>query len=129
MFASEALGKGIIIIPEDGIVRAPFDAKVVSLFPTNHAICLESETGVELMIHIGIDTVKLNGQYFTAFVAQEDVVKAGDKLVEFNIDGIKNSGYSEQTMVIITNSADFAEFNADTEKETDGTEAVIHLSK
>lgn len=128
-FASEALGKGIVVIPEKGIVTAPFDAKVVALFPTNHAICLEGKNGVEMMIHIGIDTVKLDGKCFEALISQDDEVRAGDRLVEFDIEGIKNAGYSEQTMVIITNTDDFASVTADTGKNTDGTDPIIHLSR
>lgn len=128
-FASEALGKGMVIIPEDGIVRAPFDAKVGALFPTNHAICLVGSNGVELMIHIGIDTVKLDGKGFEAFVHQDDMVKAGDMLIKFDIDTIKDAGYSEQTMVIVTNSDEFAEINATTGQNTDGTDMVLHLSR
>lgn len=128
-FASEALGKGIVVIPEEGLVTAPFDAKVAALFPTNHAICLEGKNGVEMMIHIGIDTVKLDGKCFKALVSQDDEVKAGDRLVEFDIEGIKNAGYSEQTMVIITNTDDFASVTADTGKNTDGTDSIIHLSR
>lgn len=128
-FASEALGKGVVVLPTEGMVVAPFDAKVEALFPTNHAICLVGDNGVEMIIHVGIDTVKLNGECFKAFVKQGDMVKAGDKLVEFDIDGIKRAGYSEQTMIIITNSNDFTSIHADTNKQTDGTECIIHLSK
>lgn len=126
-FASEALGKGVVVIPEEGLVTAPFHAKVAALFPTNHAICLEGENGVEMMIHIGIDTVKLEGKCFRALVSQGDEVKAGSRLIEFDIEGIKKAGYSEQTMIIITNSDDFDSVTADTDKNTDGTDPVIHL--
>lgn len=126
-FSSEALGKGFVILPSEGSVSAPFDATVEALFPTNHAICLAGRNGVEMMIHVGIDTVKLDGMCFKALVSQGDTVKAGDKLIEFDIDGIRKAGYNEQTMVIITNSDDFASVEADTERDTDGSEAVVHL--
>lgn len=128
-FASEALGKGAVIIPEEGVVRAPFDATVAALFPTNHAICLEGTNGVELMIHIGIDTVKLDGKGFKSFVSQDDVVKAGDKLIEFDVNTIREAGYSEQTMVIVTNTDDFSDVTVDAGKKTDGTDKPIHISK
>lgn len=126
-FASEALGKGVVIIPEEGVVRAPFDAEVAALFPTNHAVCLKGANGVEMIVHVGIDTVQLNGECFEAMVSQEDIVKKGDVLVKFDIDGIKKAGFSEQTMVIITNTTDFASVSADTDKATDGTEPIIHI--
>lgn len=128
-FASEALGKGAVIIPEEGIVRAPFDATVAALFPTNHAICLEGTNGVEMMIHIGIDTVKMDGKGFQSFVSQDDVVKAGDKLIAFDMNAIREAGYSEQTMVIITNTDDFSDVSVDAGKKTDGTDKPIHISK
>lgn len=128
-FASGALGKGMVVIPSEGIVTAPFDAKIEALFPTNHAICLVGENGVELMVHIGIDTVKLEGQYFKSYVSQGDMVRAGEKLIEFNIEGIKKSGYSEQIMIIITNSDDFKIVDANVNVDTDGTNEVIHLLK
>lgn len=128
-FASETLGKGFVVIPEEGVVRAPFDAKVTALFPTNHAVCLEGSNGVEMMIHIGIDTVQLEGKCFKAFVSQDNIVKAGDKLIEFDIEEIKQAGYSEQTMVIITNSDDFTSFEVEVDKNTDGTDHILHIVK
>lgn len=92
-FASGALGQGVVIEPEEGVVRAPFDAKVAALFPTKHAIGLVSDSGAEVMIHIGIDTVQLEGRYFEAFTAQESHVKAGDVLIKFDLDAIKAAGY------------------------------------
>ena len=103
-FASGALGQGVVIEPEEGVVRAPFDAKVAALFLTKHAIGLVSDSGAEVMIHIGIDTVQLEGRYFEAFTAQESHVKAGDVLIKFDLDAIKAAGYKTQTLVIVTNS-------------------------
>lgn len=129
VFASGALGQGAVIVPSEGRVVAPFDAKVGALFPTKHAICLVGDNGLELMIHIGIDTVKLDGKCFEAFVKQDDHVKAGDVLVEFDIEGIKEAGYSEQTMLIMTNSDKFGEVSVDSGINTDGTKPIIHLTK
>lgn len=128
-FASEGLGKGFVVLPEEGVVKAPFDATVTALFPTNHAICLTGTNGVEMMIHIGIDTVKLEGKCLQALVHQDDEVKTGDVLVKFDIDGIKEAGYSEQTMIIITNTDEFAAVTADVNRATDGSEPILHLSK
>lgn len=107
VFAEGMMGQGVVIEPSEGRVVAPFDGSVALLFPTKHAIGLVSDQGVELMIHIGIDTVKLDGQHFTAHVKQGDRIKRGDLLVEFDKDAIKAAGYETQTPVIVTNGADF----------------------
>lgn len=111
-FASEAMGKGVVIEPEEGKIVAPFNAKVVSLFPTNHAIGLESDDGIELLIHIGIDTVDLKGKHFKALIKQDDYVKAGQELIEFDVAAIEKEGYSAQTMLIVTNTADYSKITA-----------------
>ena len=107
VFSSGVMGKGVGIEPADGVVVAPFDGKVATLFPTKHAIGLVSEDGVEVLIHIGLDTVQLEGQHFTAHVDQDAVVKKGDPLVTFDIQGIQEAGYQITTPVLITNTADF----------------------
>ena len=104
VFSSGAMGNGVGIEPTNGLVTAPFDGKVVTLFPTEHAIGLISESGVEVLIHIGLDTVELEGKYFTAHVKQDTIIKKGDRLVTFDIQGIKEAGYRTTTPVIITNT-------------------------
>lgn len=104
-FSNEILGKGIAIVPEEGKVYAPFDGEVKSLFHTKHAIGLASNE-VELIIHVGIDTVKLDGQYFDAKVATGDKVKKGDLLLTFDTAAIEAAGYNLITPVVITNSND-----------------------
>ncbi|WP_086349881.1 beta-glucoside-specific PTS transporter subunit IIABC [Candidatus Enterococcus clewellii] len=106
-FAQGALGKGVLIEPTEGIVRAPFDGTVMTLFPTKHAIGLISDQGMELLIHIGMDTVQLDGKHFEAKVAQGDKVKKGDVLVTFDIEAIKAAGFSVETPVIVTNTGDY----------------------
>lgn len=106
-FAKGALGKGILIYPEKGEVRAPFDGTVMSLFPTKHAIGLVSNNGLELLIHIGLDTVQLDGNYFKEYVKQGDKVAQGELLLTFDIEAIESAGFSVETPVIITNSADY----------------------
>lgn len=106
-FASEVLGKGIGVIPTEGKVYAPFNGKVETIFDTKHAIGLLSEDGVEALIHVGINTVELNGQHFTAHVESGAEVKVGQLLLEFDIDAIKAAGYHIDTPVIITNHFDY----------------------
>lgn len=106
-FASGIMGDGLAILPEDGRVVAPVDGKIVSLFNTKHAIGIESDDGVEILIHVGIDTVQLEGEHFIAHINQGDRIKAGDLLLEFNIEKIKEAGYETITPVIITNKDQF----------------------
>lgn len=108
-FASGLMGKGIAIKPQVGRVVSPVNGTVASLFKTHHAIGLESEEGAEVLIHVGIDTVKLDGQYFTAHIKTGDVVKQGDLLVEFDYQAIEKAGYDTTTPVIITNSEDYVD--------------------
>ncbi len=108
-FASGAMGPGIGVIPGDGKVYAPFDAKVEVLFATKHAIGLTGIDGTALLIHVGIDTVKLNGEPFTAHVQQGDTVKKGDLLLSFDIPSIQNAGYDVTTPVLVTNAFDYDE--------------------
>ncbi|MFC6465242.1 beta-glucoside-specific PTS transporter subunit IIABC [Marinilactibacillus sp. GCM10026970] len=103
-FASGLLGKGVAIYPTVGEVYAIGDGVVTTLFPSKHAIGLTLDNGIELLIHVGMDTVNLNGKYFDAKVAQGDSVKKGQLLLTFDIEGIKSEGYSVETPVIITNS-------------------------
>lgn len=107
VFSSGAMGKGLAIKPSEGKVYAPFDGKVVSLFPTHHAIGLVSTDGVELLIHVGLDTVQLDGLYFDTKVAVDQEFKAGDLLLSFDQDKIAEAGYDTVTPVIVTNSADY----------------------
>ena len=108
-FASGLLGKGVAIIPAEGKVIAPFNGEVASIFQTKHAIGLESDSGIELLIHVGIDTVKLDGAPFTAHVKEGDKVQAGDLLLTFDRQAILDAGYDLATPIIISNSDDYPE--------------------
>lgn len=108
-FASGVMGPGVAVDPDDGRVRAPFDGTVVTVFPTKHAVGLRSEDGVEALIHVGMDTVKLRGEHFTAHVEAGSPVRAGDLLVEFDREGIAAAGYSLVTPLVLTNAGDFAQ--------------------
>lgn len=112
VFSSKMMGDGAAIQPTDGKIYAPFDAKVVTVFPTKHAIGLKSNNGIELMIHIGLDTVELKGKPFTQHVAAGDEVKKGQLLMDVDLDAIKDAGYDTTTPVIVTNTKDFVEVEA-----------------
>ena len=109
VFASEAMGKGVVIVPSEGKIYAPVSGKVTSFFPTGHAIGIHSDNGADILIHVGMDTVKLNGDGFTKKVEQGATVKKGDLLLEFDIDKIKAAGYKIDTPVVVNNTKDYAD--------------------
>lgn len=102
-FRQEILGKGVAIIPERGRIVAPFDGVVSVMFETKHAVSVTSEHGTEVIIHVGLDTVRLKGSYYTSFKNQGDHVKQGDLLLEFDRKAIKEAGYDLITPVIVCN--------------------------
>jgi len=104
VFAQGLMGRGVVIVPSQGELVSPVNGRVTVFFPTKHAIGILSDEGVEILMHIGMDTVNLEGKGFEGFVSQGDKVKAGDKLISFDIDMIKKAGYVTETPVIITNS-------------------------
>ncbi|KAA9001252.1 PTS beta-glucoside transporter subunit IIABC [Affinibrenneria salicis] len=106
-FSSGVIGKGVAIIPEDGRIVSPIDGCVAVLFKTGHAVCLKTQEGTDVLIHIGIDTAQLNGRYFTPRVKNGARVKKGDVLIEFDLPAIIAAGYDTTTPVIITNSSDY----------------------
>lgn len=106
-FASGAMGQGMVILPDDNVVYAPFSGTITMLFDTHHAIGITSNRGAEVMIHIGIDTVKLNGKYFEALVKQGDSVSAGQPLIKFDRKKIEEEGYDLSTFVIVTNTNEY----------------------
>lgn len=106
-FASGVLGDGVGIEPEKGEVTSPFDGEISSLTDTCHAVGITGPGGMEVLIHVGVDTVKMNGDGFTLFVSEGEKVKAGQKLMEFDIEKIKAAGYSSTTAVLLTNSDEY----------------------
>lgn len=109
VFSQRVAGDGIAIIPTQGKLVAPVNGKVGHIFHTSHAIVLLSEDGLELLIHIGLDTVKLNGQGFTPHVKAGDEVKAGDVLIEFDLAALEQAGFKTVTPVLITNGDKIAD--------------------
>ena len=106
-FSQGVLGKGMAVEPSKGVVTSPVNGVVETIFPTKHAVGLTSDSGIEVLIHIGMDTVRLEGKYFTAFVESGDRVTAGQKLITFDMEKIKDAGYSLVTPVVISNTDDF----------------------
>ena len=109
VFSSGAMGKGLAVKPSEGVVYAPADAEVTIAFETGHAYGLKTASGAEILIHIGIDTVSMNGNGFEKLVAAGDKVKAGTPIAKFDVAKIAEAGLDDTTMVIVTNTADFAE--------------------
>ncbi|KAF6577500.1 PTS glucose transporter subunit IIA [Paenibacillus sp. EKM212P] len=106
-FASGAMGKGILIDPTEGVLTSPVNGTITTVFPTGHAIGITSNDGAEILIHVGVNTVKLKGQFFDKRVKEGDVVKQGQLLLEFDIEQIKAAGYTTATPIIVTNSAQY----------------------
>ena len=124
-FSSGVLGQGVGIIPEEGKVVAPFDGTVMTLFPTKHAIGIVSDNGCELLIHIGLNTVQLEGKYFESFVKQGDKFKKGQTLITFDIEKISKEGYCLETPVVVTNYSDYVGVVGKTPKTINNSEELI----
>ena len=107
-FASGAMGSGVAVEPAEGKLYAPADGIIETVFETKHAVGLTTADGVEILLHIGIDTVKLGGKYFQTHIEPEQAVKKGDLLVSFDMDAIKAEGYPLTTPMIICNTDDYA---------------------
>lgn len=128
-FASEMLGATVAVEPADGKIVAPCDGEVSNIFETGHAVCITTEAGGELLIHIGIDTVKMDGKGFTKKVFDGDKVHAGDILVEADLEEIKNAGYQTTTMMILTNTDEFGNVTKAEPAEVKTTSKVMTLTK
>ena len=128
-FRREMLGKTVAIRPTDGKVYAPADGKVDMLMETMHAVSMTSEKGAEILIHVGIDTVELNGKYFKSYTKTGELVKRGDLLLEFDVEKIAAAGYNMIVPVIICNSDDYSEVEKTLDKEIKVGETLMKLSK
>ncbi|MEK4039372.1 beta-glucoside-specific PTS transporter subunit IIABC [Paenibacillus sp. FSL F4-0122] len=124
-FSQEVLGRGIGIRPSTGELVAPFDGKVVTLFPTKHAVGLVSDEGMEVLIHIGFNTVRLKGKHFEAFVQEGDTVQKGQRLVTFNIEEIEKAGFSVETPMIVTNTDSYLEIIETQESSVNAGEVLL----
>lgn len=128
-FAEEILGKGIAIIPAEDRAVSPVDGEVVTVFETKHAYGIKGDNGTEILIHVGIDTVKLEGKHFEACVKEGDRVKAGDVLVKFNRKAIKEAGYETITPVVISNTADYSNVVGKIGQDVKEKDLVIKVAK
>lgn len=124
-FASESLGKGFAIEPVEGQVVAPFDGTIAAIFPTKHAIGLVSNTGVEILIHVGLNTVELNGQYFDVLVNAGDTVKKGQPLLDVDLASIQAANYETQVPVVVTNSPQYSSIETIAQGPTDCQEDIL----
>ncbi|MFC6348257.1 beta-glucoside-specific PTS transporter subunit IIABC [Vagococcus carniphilus] len=124
-FSQGLLGKGVGLIPTKGKLYAPFTGTVVSIFPTKHAIGLVSESGIEVLIHVGLDTVQMEGEGFTTFVEQGAKVEKGQHILSFDIEKIKAAGFSVETPIVITNSDDFMDIITLDPKSIEKEELII----
>lgn len=107
VFASKAMGDGVVTVPADGIVYSPVNGKVIMIFPTKHAIGLQSEDGTEILIHVGMDTVSLDGKPFELFVEQNQEIKAGQPLIKADLEAIQAAGLGIETPMVVTNGRPF----------------------
>lgn len=129
MFAQEALGKGAAVIPADGKICAPCDGVVTAVYPTGHAIGITSREGAEVLIHVGMDTVTLDGKGFKVMVKEEQSVKCGELLIEADLSVIKAAGLDITTPVVITNTDDYAEVKMVGAGQKKAGDLIIHCVK
>lgn len=128
-FSGEILGKGVAIQPVGNRIVSPVDGTVGTVFPTGHAVAVVSEEGAEVLIHIGLDTVQLDGKHFTIHTEEGQKVKRGDLLLEADLEQIKAEGYDIITPVIICNSDDFSEIQKTEPKEVRQGDNIMSLRK
>ena len=128
-FAQELLGPGIAIVPSNGTVVSPINGTIATVMDTKHAVCIQGEDGLELIVHAGLDTVELNGKYYQTYKEIGDQVKAGDVLLEFDLEEITKAGYDVTTPIVITNLGDYKITKCLTGQQVKAGEEVIQLIK
>ena len=128
-FAQELLGPGIEIVPYNGKVVSPINGTIATVMDTKHAVCIQGEDGLELIVHAGLDTVELNGKYYQTYKEIGDQVKAGDVLLEFDLEEITKAGYDVTTPIVITNLGDYKITKCLTGQQVKAGEEVIQLTK
>ena len=128
-FAQELLGPGIAIVPSNGTVVSPINGTIATVMATKHGVCIKGEDGLELIVHAGLDTVELNGKYYQTYKEIGDQVKAGDVLLEFDLEEITKAGYDVTTPIVITNLGDYKITKCLTGQQVKAGEEVIQLTK
>ena len=128
-FAQELLGPGIAIVPSNGTVVSPINGTIATVMDTKHAVCIQGEDGLELIVHAGLVTVELNGKYYQTYKEIGDQVKAGDVLLEFDLEEITKAGYDVTTPIVITNLGDYKITKCLTGQQVKAGEEVIQLTK
>lgn len=129
VFGGEVLGKGCAVWPEDDIIYAPCDGKVTVTM--GHAVGLQSDSGIEVLVHVGVDTVNMNGEGFTGYVKAEDTVKAGEPMLKIDRDAIAAAGYKDCVVVAVSNTAEFAgvELAVEAESAVKAGEQVVKVTR
>ncbi len=125
MFAKGLLGQGVAMIPTGGRVVAPCDGKVEAIFPTGHAVAMHTVDGLDVLIHVGLDTVKLEGRHFKVNAAVGDIVERGDVLIEFDREAISAEGYDLTVPILICNSAEFASIKGNIGEDVDELDQLL----
>ncbi len=128
-FSEEILGKGVAIVPKDGKVYAPADGVITTIFPTGHAVGMTTNDGVELLIHVGLDTVALKGEGFRIIGKDEQKVKKGDLLIEADLEKIKEAGYDVITPVVVCNTDEYSEILGRTDTEVSAGDELLNIKK
>ena len=128
-FSDEILGQGAAVIPSENQFISPVDGTVTTVFPTGHAVALTSSDGVEVLLHIGLDTVKLNGKHFTIHAEEGQQVKKGDLLLEADLEQIKAEGFDIITPVVICNSEEFSEIGMARSSQVTAGNVIINIIK
>jgi len=128
-FSQGILGQGVAVIPTDGKVYAPADGELVVVFPTGHAVAMKTEEGVEILIHVGLDTVTLEGKPFTIHAVQGNTVKKGDLLLEVDLEQIKAMGLNPVTPILITNANEFSAVEGISGNTVSSGDVVIRVRK
>lgn len=128
-FGEEILGKGVAIQPEEGKIYAPADGTIEMLFDTKHAVSMTTTEGVELLVHIGLDTVALKGEHFTAHKGNGDAVKKGDLLISVDLEAVKAAGYDVITPMVVCNTSDYQTVDAVTGSDVNPGDTVLILKK
>ena len=127
VFSQEMMGKGAAVIPTVGRVVAPCNAEVINVFRTLHAITIKADNGAEIIIHVGLDTVALDGKYYKSHVEDGERIKKGDLLLTFDLEKIKGEGYDVITPIIVTNSAEYQRVEKLKNDDVSGGDALISL--